>query len=178
MMMNRNVLIFTWQQYLHIPEIFEYAGSVLSAAAVRNAHRSAVLRHIHFAGRGVCDTPDTAENCIGWRESNPSRLTNENFPNCFASNLEIRQYICDFRLCTSKNFLFVRCFAVPAERFFRMRSRNLQAGCRLPKIDAMQTGKGCERNRDRFNSRQPDELSRRLCRYGGYSRGITVHMKV
>ena len=85
--MNIIVLIFVRRQYLHISEMFEYAESVLSAATVRNAHRSAVLRHIHFADRSVCDTPNTAENCIG-------------------------------------------------------------------------------------------ELSRRLCRYGGYSRGITVHMKV
>ena len=84
---NIFVLIFMRWQCLHISEMFEYAGSVLLAAAVRNAHRSAVLRHIHFAGRSVCDTPDTAENCIS-------------------------------------------------------------------------------------------ELSRRLCRYDGYSRGITVHMKM
>lgn len=57
---NITVLIFVWQQYLHISEIFEYAESVLCAAAVRNAHRSAVLRHIHFAVRSVCAKSNTA----------------------------------------------------------------------------------------------------------------------
>ncbi len=42
--MNIIVLIFVRRQYLHISEMFEYAESVLPAAAVRNAHRSAVLR--------------------------------------------------------------------------------------------------------------------------------------
>lgn len=41
-----------------------HTETALSAAAVRKDHRSAVLRHIHFAGRSVCDTPNTAENCI------------------------------------------------------------------------------------------------------------------
>ena len=58
--MNIIVLICVRRQDLHISDMFEYAESVLTAAAVRKYHRSAVLRHGHSAVRSVCAKSNTA----------------------------------------------------------------------------------------------------------------------
>ena len=56
---------------------------------------------------------------LGQRESNPACLTRARFPFDLASKLEIRQYICVFRLRRNENFARYKFKEVCAAAFFQ-----------------------------------------------------------